>query len=137
VWKVQKTLAMLKVKGTSFLVWKGITIFYGAGRYGCTLCIGEGTTVSAFWPMHQGLSPRVQGRSHCAFPLVTTKNHRNEPLTLPYINLKATLANFTTAFVKFTTVQTCDVVGWHYYGVKPKQNEQIYHNNKHSCSTNI
>jgi len=50
--------------------------------------------------------PKVQGRSHCAFPLVTTKNHRDEPLTLPYIDLKATLANFTTAFVKFTTVQT-------------------------------
>jgi hypothetical protein len=99
VWKVQKTLAMLKDKGTSFLVWKGITIFYGAGGYGRTLC-------QCLLTHTPRAGPKVQGRSHCAFPLVTTKNHRDEPLTLRYINLKATLANFTTAFVKFTTVQT-------------------------------
>jgi len=39
---------MLKDKGASFLVWKGMTFFYGAGGYDRTLCIGEGTTVSAF-----------------------------------------------------------------------------------------
>jgi hypothetical protein len=75
VWKVQKTLAMLKVKGTSFLVWKGITIFYGAGGYSYTLCIGEGTTVSAFWPMHQGLSPRVQGRMPSLSQKTTETSH--------------------------------------------------------------